>query len=83
MLITRTKHGQYYIINGFKVRPELFAMLINEFFTDKGVVKIMEQLDTTGYVIIEDRSKTRIRELEAELRELKIEINKQEAEVPF
>lgn len=81
MYIAKTKHGRDYIVNGYKVKPEVFAAFINEFFTGRGVAKIAELLETQGYAIIQSGN-DRIRELEEEIRELKTGMAKQEA-LPF
>lgn len=81
MFITKTKHGRDYIVNGYKVKPEVFGTFVDEFFTGRGVAKIVELLETQGYVIVQGRN-DRIKELEEEIRELKTGMAKQEA-LPF
>lgn len=86
MYITKTKHGKDYIVNGYKVKPEVFTSFIYEMFSNYGVIKLVEQLETNGYVIIDSREnslKSRVTELENEIKELKTGMIKQEAEIPF
>lgn len=85
MFITKTKHGRDYIVNGYKVKPEVFSTFICEFFTGRGVAKIVEELECIGYVIIDSKEKTlknKVEELEDEIKELKTGMAKQEA-LPF
>lgn len=85
MYITKTKHGKDYIVNGYKVKPEVFSAFISEMFTGRGVAKLIEQIEEVGYVIIdstENSLKNRVTELENEIRELKTGMAKQDA-LPF
>lgn len=86
MFITKTKNGRDYIVNGYKVKSEVLSAFINEMFTGRGVAKFVEELENVGYVIIDSTErplKKRVQDLEDEIKELKIGMIKQEAEIPF